>query len=312
MSEWNILLPQPIADKALKMLRERREFTVTVLTPQEKEKVKELLRETHGLIVRSGFKVNREILDQASKLRVICRAGVGLDNIDVEYAKKKGIQVFNVPGGNASSVAEHTITLLLTLAKGIFFYDRKTRAGEWSARYSYRALEIAGKVLGLIGFGTIGREVARLALAFGMQVIFYDPFVGEETFPQVTKKVKLGELLAESDFISLHVPLTQETRHLIGEKELRAMKGEAFLINVSRGAVIDEQALLQALKEGRIAGAALDVFVDEPLPPGHHLSLLDNVILTPHVAGLTKESVERVAVQAVEKVIQFLVEKRGE
>lgn len=312
MMKWNILLPQPIADKALSIIKEREEFVVTVLTPQEKGRVKEFLSEAHGLIVRSGFRVDREILDHSPKLQIICRAGVGLDNIDVNYAKEKGVQVFNVPGGNASSVAEHTITLLLALAKGLFFYDRKTRIGEWNARYSYKALEVAGKILGFVGFGTIGREVARLALNFGMQIIFYDPFVNEDAFPQGVQKTDLHELLAQSDFVSLHVPLNPKTHHLIGEKELEVMKREAFLINVSRGAVIDEKALIQILNKGQIAGAALDVFQDEPLPQNHPLSFMENVILTPHVAGLTKESVERVAIQAVETVIRFFIEKRGE
>lgn len=312
MSKWNVLLPQPIAEKALDLLRNRKEFSVIVLTPQEKGRVEEFLSQAHALIVRSSFRVNREILDRAPKLQVICRAGVGLDNIDVEYARKRGVQVFNVPGGNAPSVAEHTIALLLALAKNLFFYDRRTREGDWSARYSYKAKEVRGKVLGLVGFGTIGREVARLALGLGMRVLFYDPFVEGGTLPQAEKKASLFELLPQSDFVSLHVPLTEGTRHLISEKELHLMRREAFLINVSRGAVVDEKALFRALQEGWIAGAALDVFCHEPPSKDNSLFSLENVIVTPHVAGLTKESVEQVALQAVEKVIEFFNERRGE
>jgi D-3-phosphoglycerate dehydrogenase len=312
MSKWGVLLPQPIAGKALDLLRSRKEFSVVVLTPQERERVREFLPQAHALIVRSGFKVDREILDHAPKLQVICRAGVGLDNIDVEYARERGVQVFNVPGGNVSSVAEHTIALLLALAKSLFFYDRRTREGDWGIRHSYKAIEVAGKILGLVGFGTIGREVARLALSLGLKVLFYDPFVEGETFSQAEKKADLFELLSQSDFVSLHVPLTKDTRHLIAERELRLMKREAFLINVSRGAVVDEEALFKALQEGWIAGAALDVFCNEPPSKDSPLFSLENVVVTPHVAGLTRESAERVALRAVEKVIEFFSERRGE
>jgi D-3-phosphoglycerate dehydrogenase len=309
MPQWTILLPQPIAEKALGLLRAQKDFAVLVFSPEEKEKVWEYLPQAHALFVRSSFRVTREVIDRASNLRVICRVGVGLDNIDVEYAKQRNIAVLNTPGGNTTSVAEHTLALLLALAKDLFFYDRKVREGEWRSRYTYRALELSGKTLGLVGFGAIGQEVARLSLGFGMKVLFFDPFVPEGVLQGVQKVSTLSELLSQSDFVSLHVPLTEGTRHLIGREEFRLMKPTAFLINVARGAVVDEEALLEALREGWIRGAALDVFEKEPPSGDHPLCSLPNVILTPHVAGLTQESTERVAVQAAEQIIAFFTRK---
>ncbi|MCS7242032.1 hydroxyacid dehydrogenase [Candidatus Caldatribacterium sp.] len=305
MPFWTVLLPQPIAQRALDLLKEQSNLEVIVLSPEERERVFEFLPKAHALLVRSGFKVTREIINQAVNLRVICRVGVGLDNIDVEYAKSRGIAVFNVPGGNAISVAEHTLALLFALAKDLFWYDRRVREGDWSARHSYRACELSGKVIGLVGFGTIGQEVARLCLSLGMRVLFFDPFVTADAVPGAEKVEHLPTLLAQSDFVSLHVPLNNVTRHLIGREELRCMKPTAFLINVARGAVVDEGALYEALREGWIRGAALDVFSEEPPPKDHPFFSLPNVILTPHVAGLTRESTERVAVQAAKRIIEF-------
>lgn len=305
MPSWTVLLPQPIAQKALDLLKGQSDLEVIVLSPEEKERVSEFLPRAHALLVRSGFKVTKEVIDQAPHLQVICRVGVGLDNIDVAYAKSRGVAVYNVPGGNAVSVAEHTLALLFALAKDLFWYDRRVREGDWGSRHSYRASELFGKSMGLVGFGTIGREVARICLGLGMRVLFFDPFVDASALPGAEKVESLHELLAQSDFVSLHVPLSEATRHLIGREELRLMKPTAFLINVARGAVVDEEALYEALKEGWIRGAALDVFAEEPPPKDHPLFSLSNVILTPHVAGLTKESTERVAVQAAERIIEF-------
>ncbi len=306
MPRWMVLLPQPIAEKALDLLRRQSDLEVVVLSQEERERVEVFLPQAHVLLVRSGFKVTKEVIDKAVNLRVICRVGVGLDNIDVEYAKSRGIAVLNVPGGNATSVAEHTLALLFALAKDLFFYDRRVREGDWSSRHSYRAIELFGKTIGLVGFGTIGQEVARMCLGLGMRVLFFDPFVSSCALPGVEKVESLSELLAQSDFVSLHVPLNEATRHLIGREELRLMKPSAFLINVARGAVVSEEALLEALQKGWIRGAALDVFSEEPPPRDHPFFSLPNVILTPHVAGLTRESTERVAVQAAERVIEFL------
>jgi D-3-phosphoglycerate dehydrogenase len=293
----------------MELLEKSGRFEVIVLSSPDMEKVKEVIAEVDVLLVRSGFKVHRELLEIAPRLKVISRVGAGLDNIDVAYARKKGIEVFNVEGANALSVAEHTIAFVLALAKNLFDFDRRVRKGEWDIRYAYRTFEIQGKTLGVVGFGLIGRETARLALGLGMRVLFYDPFVEGEFGLPVERMNSLGDLLRESDFVSLHTPLNEHTRGMIGEKELKCMKPTAFLINVSRGAVVDTYALCMALQEKWIAGAATDVFTEEPPPTNHALFSLENIILTPHVAGLTRECSERVAIKAVENLIRTLEDR---
>ena len=309
MNRWKVLLPQPIARAGMELLEKSGRFEVIVLSSPDMEKVKEVIAEVDVLLVRSGFKVYRELLEIAPRLKVISRVGAGLDNIDVAYARKKGIEVFNVEGANALSVAEHTIAFVLALAKNLFDFDRRVRKGEWDIRYAYRTFEIQGKTLGVVGFGLIGRETARLALGLGMRVLFYDPFVEGEFGLPVERMNSLGDLLRESDFVSLHTPLNEHTRGMIGEKELKCMKPTAFLINVSRGAVVDTYALCMALQEKWIAGAATDVFTEEPPPTNHALFSLENIILTPHVAGLTRECSERVAIKAVENLIRTLEDR---
>ncbi|MGQ9472871.1 MAG: hydroxyacid dehydrogenase [Candidatus Caldatribacteriaceae bacterium] len=304
--KWKVLLPQPIVQVGMELLEKSGKFEPIVFSKLDIDKIREVIGEVDALLVRSGFKVRRDLLEIAPKLKVISRVGAGLDNIDVEYAQEKGIRVLNVEGANAVSVAEHTLALIFALAKNLFGLDKRTRKGEWDIRYAYQTFEVRGKTLGIVGFGIIGRETARLALGLGMRVIFYDPFVeGELEFP-VKKISSLEELLRESDFVSLHVPLNESTRGLITEKELRCMKPTAFLINVSRGSVVDTNALVLALQERWIAGAATDVFEEEPPLLQHLLFSLENIIVTPHVAGLTKECSERVAVQAVENLIRAM------
>ena len=309
VNRWKVLLPQPIARAGMELLEKSGRFEVIVLSSPDMEKVKEVIAEVDVLLVRSGFKVHRELLEIAPRLKVISRVGAGLDNIDVAYARKKGIEVFNVEGANALSVAEHTIAFVLALAKNLFDFDRRVRKGEWDIRYAYRTFEIQGKTLGVVGFGLIGRETARLALGLGMRVLFYDPFVEGEFGLPVERMNSLGDLLRESDFVSLHTPLNEHTRGMIGEKELKCMKPTAFLINVSRGAVVDTYAVCMALQEKWIAGAATDVFTEEPPPTNHALFSLENIILTPHVAGLTRECSERVAIKAVENLIRTLEDR---
>ena len=312
VNRWKVLLPQPIVQAGMELLEKSGRFEVIVLSSPDMEKVKEVIAEVDALLVRSGFKVRRELLEIAPRLKVISRVGAGLDNIDVAYARKKGIEVLNVEGANALSVAEHTIAFILALAKNLFDFDRRVRKGEWDIRYAYRTFEIQGKTLGVVGFGLIGRETARLALGLGMRVLFYDPFVEGEFGLPVERMNSLGDLLRESDFVSLHTPLNEHTRGMIGEKELRCMKPTAFLINVSRGAVVDMHALCRALQEKWIPGAATDVFTEEPPPANHALFSLENIILTPHVAGLTRECSERVAIKAVENLIRTLEDRERE
>ncbi|MDI3530207.1 MAG: D-3-phosphoglycerate dehydrogenase / 2-oxoglutarate reductase [Candidatus Atribacteria bacterium] len=304
MPKWKILLPQQIDPEAMDLLLNNPD--IEVVGPfKDPAEARRLIEDVDGVIVRSAFQVDATLLDRAQRLKAISRVGVGLDNIDVDYACKKGIKVLNVEGENALSVAEHAVALLFTLAKGINWFDREIRRGNWKSRYLGKPIEVAGKTIGLVGFGAIGKKVAELALSLGMQVLFYDPFV-EKSESGAKKVCVLEELLKGSDFVSLHLPLTEETRKMIGERELRCMQPHAFLINVARGAIVDEKALYRALKEGWIAGAAIDVFEEEPPSLDNPLLKLENVVLTPHVAGLTKECTRRVAVKAVENLIAAL------
>lgn len=300
------MLPQPIAKAGMELLEKSGKFEVIVFSSPDMEEIKKVAGEIDAIVVRSGFKVHKELIDLAPRLKVISRVGAGLDNIDVAYAQSKGIKVLNVEGINALSVAEHTISFILALSKNLFEFDRCVRQGNWDIRYVYKAFELEGKILGLVGFGSIGKEVTRLALALGMKVVFYDPFIKEIGGLSVERIDDLQVLLRQSDFVSLHVPLNEDTKKMIDEDELRTMKPTAFLINVSRGLVVNNEALCKALQEKWIAGAGIDVFAEEPPPLDDPLLRLENVILTPHVAGLTKESSEKVALQAIENLIKAL------
>jgi D-3-phosphoglycerate dehydrogenase len=261
----------------------------------------------HGVIIRIGY-MDREAIMAAPDLRVIGRPGVGVDNIDLKAATERGIPVVIAPGANTISVAEHTVGLIFTLAKDIRFSDSETRKGNFNVRSSYSAVELAGKKVGLIGSGNIGFQVGRLCKGLDMQVGVYDPFIqaGKTEAAGFSYYANIEDLLQESDFVSLHTPLTKETRGMISKKELGLMKGGAFLINCARGEVIDEEELIKALQEKKIAGAALDVFYEEPLSQDHVLTTLENVILTPHMAAQTKEAASRMATMAASGVLAVL------
>jgi D-3-phosphoglycerate dehydrogenase len=239
--------------------------------------------------------ITQKIIDAAQVLKVVSRRGVGYDNIDLAALRRRKIPLTIVGAANSSTVAEHTLGFMLVLARKTMAYDRATRAGNWRFRESLVAMDLLGKTLLLVGFGRIGRAVASRATAFGIQVVAYDPLVPESVFEEfrvgVIKDLLSG--LATCDFLSVHVPLTPETSGLIGQKELAAMKPTAYIISTARGGVIDEEALLNALKMGLIQGAALDVFREEPLPANHPLLGLENVIFSPHSASLTRECAER-------------------
>jgi D-3-phosphoglycerate dehydrogenase len=261
----------------------------------------------HGVIIRIGY-LDREAIMAAPDLRVIGRPGVGVDNIDLKAATERGIPVVIAPGANTLSVAEHTLGLIFTIAKDIRFSDSETRKGNFNVRSSYNAIELAGKKLGLVGSGNIGFQVGRLCQAVNMQVGVYDPYIQAEKIEAAGFSYygNIEDLLRESDFVSLHTPLTEQTRGLIGKKELGLMKSGAFLINCARGEVIDEKELIDVLKKKKIAGAALDVFYNEPLTKDHILTTLENVILTPHMAAQTKEAASRMATMAAEGVLAVL------
>jgi D-3-phosphoglycerate dehydrogenase / 2-oxoglutarate reductase len=259
-----------------------------------------------ALLVRGATQVTAEVLRGAQDLRVVARAGTGLDNIDVAAAKERGVTVLNTPAANAISVAELVFGMLLALERHLVDAAYDLRAGRWE-KTKYSGHELHGRTLGLVGFGRIGREVAVRARAFGMTVIAHDPVL--DRWPSEFEWVRsrtLDQVLAESDVVSLHLPLTSETRGLVDAARLARMGPQAVLVNCARGGVVDESALHDALAAGRLRGAALDVFAVEPAPPGHPLLSLPNVIATPHLGASTAEAQDRAGVEAAERVIEAL------
>jgi len=304
---YRVLLADDIAAEGIETLRAADILEVDVRTGISAPELRSIIDGYHALIVRSRTKVSAEILEAAGSLKVVGRAGVGVDNIDVESATRRGIVVLNAPGGNVISAAEHAIALMLAVVRHIARADASLRRGEWE-RGRFRGIELHGKTLGLAGAGRIGSEVARRARAFGMRVVAYDPYLSRERAQQVGMElVTLPDLLETADLVSVHVPLTEETRGLIGVKELAMMKPGAYLINAARGGVVDEAALFTALKEKRLAGAALDVFEKEPVAADHPLLQLDNVVAVPHLGAATHEAQTSVGIEICEAVRDALV-----
>jgi len=300
-----ILVAAPLHEKAIEVLKNAG-FEVVYEEYPDEERLIELVGDVEAIIVRSKPKVTRRVIDAAPKLKVIGRAGVGLDNIDLEAAKERGIKVVNSPAASSRSVAELVFGLLFAVARKIAFADRKMREGVW-AKKQCMGIELEGKTMGVIGFGRIGYNVAKIANAFGMRVLLYDPYPNEERAKEVGGTfASLEDLLKESDVVTLHVPLVDATYHLINEERLKLMKPTAILINAARGAVVDNEALVKALQEGWIAGAGLDVYEEEPLPKDHPLTKLDNVVLTPHIGASTEEAQMRAGVQVAEQIVEIL------
>ncbi len=272
------------------------------------EELKAALRLADGAIVRSVPKVTAEYFEEPGKLKAIARAGVGVDTIDVAAATRKGIVVMNTPGGNTVSAAEHTIALMLSMSRLIPAGDATMKAGGWD-RNKFMGTQVAGKSLGVVGLGRIGREVARRAKGLDMHVVAFDPFVTPAKAAEMGYEAvgSLDELLPKVDYLTIHTPLTAETKSLIGAKELARMKKSARLMNVARGGIIDEQALADALNAGTIAGAAIDVFTKEPIVADNPLLKAKNVVLTPHLGASTLEAQENVAVEAAQLMADFLL-----
>jgi D-3-phosphoglycerate dehydrogenase len=256
-----------------------------------------------GLIVRQG-QVDETVIAASPRLRVIAKHGTGVDNIDLEAASRRGIPVLRALGANARSVAEHTIALIIALMKDILPLDQAVKAGEWP-KASYVGRDLFGARLGLVGFGAIGREVANLAQSLGMTVTVFDPY-SDELPPIVRRETALDDLLRNSDVVSLHCPLTTETRHLIDAERLALMKPSSFLVNTARGGIIDEIALAEALRSGVIAGAGLDSFAEEPPPKDSPLWTLPNIIVSPHTGGAAKGAMRAMAETAARHVISVL------
>jgi D-3-phosphoglycerate dehydrogenase len=291
-----ILLPQPIEKDAMDILQ-KEGCEVTVSPDPKPETVGPLMKEIQGIILRTGIKMTRDLIGSGEDLRVISRTGAGYDNVDVEAATERGVIVTCVPGANTVSVAEHAMALILALMKYVPLMDREVRRDNFSIRFKNLPRDLRGKTLGLVGLGRIGSEVARICHhAFGMNILAHDPYLGEEAKDSLrgwVEFVDLEKLCRESEVISIHVPLLASTRGLVGARELGWMKADAFLINTSRGGIIDEPSLVDCLKGRKIAGAALDVFSREPLDKNSPLKELENIILTPHSAALTQECVVR-------------------
>jgi D-3-phosphoglycerate dehydrogenase len=304
-SGHRILIADPIYEQATNLLVSRPGFEVAVAPGLNEAELAERIGAYDGIIVRSKTRVTAAIIAAGQKLKVIGRAGTGVDNIDVAAATERGIVVLNTPDANATTTAELAVAHLLSLSRHLPQADRSMRAGEWQpARFV--GTELSGKSVGVIGFGTIGRIFARRCLALKMQLLAYDPFVTPEIIEEAgAEQVTLDALLARADYVSLHCPLTDQTCNLIDAERLAQMKPGACLINCARGGLIDEVALCDALRSGHLAGAALDVYAHEP-PKGSPLLTLDNVVLTPHLGASTKEAQHAVSMKIAEDIAAFL------
>lgn len=297
-----ILVTEPIAEKGLALLRAEAIVDVRKVTPQE---LLEIVPEYDAIITRSETKITAEVIARGTRLKVVGRAGVGVDNIDVAAATERGILVVNVPGGNTISTAEHTWAMILALVRHIPQAMATLKAGVWDKK-TYIGIELYGKTLGVIGFGRIGYEVAARGRAFGMKVLAYDPYANPHRAEQIgVRLVDLPTLLAQSDIVTIHAAKTPETARLIGPKEIALMKKGARIVNCARGGMVDEQALYDALTSGHLAGAALDVFAQEPITD-HPLFRLPNVVFTPHLAASTVEAQEANGVQIAQNVLRAL------
>ena len=296
-----VLVTEPLSEAGLALLR--RDFQVDVREDlTDPEALAAAIGPYDALIVRSQTRVTARVLEAAERLKVVARAGIGLDNVDVEAATRRGILVVNAPRSNIVSAAEHTIALLLAQARNIPQAHAALRAGRWE-RSRYQGVELAGKTLGIVGLGRVGAMVAQRALAFGMRVIAYDPYVPRERAREIGVDLmpSLEALLVQSDFVSLHLPRTPQTEGLIGAHELSLMKEGARLVNTARGGIVDEEALAKAIEDGHLGGAALDVFAHEP-PGDSPLFHLENVVVTPHLGAATVEAQDKAGAQIAEMV----------
>lgn len=298
-----VLICDPIADEGVELLRDRAE--VVLASGWRRDRLLAEIAEADAAIVRSATTLDAELIGAATRLRVIARAGVGVDNIDLDAATRRGIAVVNTPTGNTIAAAEHAMAMMLALARRIPAASAALKEGRW-AKKEATGRQLYRKTLGIIGLGKIGQEVARRARAFGMTVLAYDPYVPAESARELgVEPVELDELLRRADVVSLHAALTEQTRHMIDAEALARMKPDALLVNCARGALVDECALVEALTEERLGGAALDVFEQEPAPRCELVSL-PTVVATPHVAASTEEAQALVAREAAEQVLEVL------
>jgi len=299
-----ILIAQKTNPEILEMLKPYAQLVF--IKENDKEDLLDKIVDCQGILLGTWVKFTGEIMNKAKELKVISRTGVGIDNVDIQEATRRGIMVLHTPGANALTVAEHALALILALSKHIVFLDKQVREGKFNARRLYLPEDLEGKTLGVVGFGAIGQLLAKKSrMAFDMEIIAYDPFVS--CWPDwIRVASSMEEIFKKSDFVSLHIPFTKENHHIVDEKMLSLMKPTAFLINTARGELVNEKALYEALKDKKIAGAALDVFEKEPPDMDNKLLTLSNIILTPHSGALTKECTLRVAKKAARGLIDVL------
>ncbi len=303
-----ILICDELSTEAVDALRERG-FDPQVRLGLKEDALCEAVRDVNALLVRSATKITARVIRSAPALAVVGRAGVGVDNVDVDAATAQGVVVMNAPAGNTTTTAELAIALLMSLARNVVRGDRCVRAGEWKRRGSLLGSEITGKTLGVVGLGRIGRAVAARGLGLEMNVLAHDPYLrGAKSPVEGVELAGLDELLERSDFVTLHVPFDNSTRHLLSRERIARMKPGARLINCARGGLVDEQALAEALASGRLRGAALDVFEQEPPPADHPLLAREDVIVTPHLGASSEEAQRNVALEIASQVSDFLIE----
>jgi D-3-phosphoglycerate dehydrogenase len=309
MAMFRILITDDLSPQAVERLEAAEDVNFEVVRRPAPEDLGEIIASYDAIIIRSSVQVDASLLAAASQLKVIGRAGMGLDNVDIDAASLRGVIVMNTPGANTVATAEHAVALLLALCRHVPQADVSVRSGEWT-RSQFTGVQLYRKTLGIVGLGRIGTQVARRTQAFGMSVIAFDPYISDEVARELNVTlVDLDELWSRSDFITLHTALTPETRGMIDATAMARMKPGVRLVNCARGGLVDDVALVDALRSGHIAGAALDVFADEPLPSDSDLRNLPNVVLTPHIAASTIEAQRDVGTQIVDQVLAAL---RGE
>lgn len=301
-----ILISDSMSNKAVEILKATPGITVDVITNLKPEELKAKIKDYHGLVVRSATKATAEIIDAAENLKVIGRAGTGVDNVDMNAATKKGIVVMNTPGGNTVTTAEHAVAMMMALSRKIPQATASMKRGEWEKK-KFEGTEVTGKTLGILGVGNIGSVVASRALGLRMNVIAYDPFISNEAADKIgISLVTMDELFKKSDFISIHVPLTNETKNIVNAEAFQKMKKGVKIINCARGGIVSEKDLAEAIKAKIVSGAAFDVFEKEPPAADNPLLQLEEVILTPHLGASTFEAQENVAIAIAEQIADYL------
>ena len=304
-----IVVCDPISPKGIALLQQRPEFQVVVLPKRLPEaELLPIVADAVALVVRSETKVTKKIIEAAPKLRVVGRAGVGVDNVDIEAATQHGTVVMNTPGGNTVTTAELSFTMLLSLARKVPQAAATMIAGKWD-RKLFQGVELAGKILGVLGMGRIGTEVAKRAIAFGMRVVAYDPYLTEDRAKAIGAEFaeSLDDVYREADFITVHMPVTKETKEMLNAAAFSKMKPGVKIVNCARGEIISEKDLIAALESGKVAGAALDVFAVEPLPADHPFRRQPNLILTPHLGASTEEAQEKCGIEVAEVIAGYLL-----